>query len=307
MPPCPTHQKNLGQSGSKPNFMRPSGRRSFQARPFALDRLDRPVDRFLEPVDGGGDVDLLRRGIAGVDRGLVERADPDAVVALALEIEAFVEVGDERQVPKAAPPTRSCTTVRRFGTRPMPVTPARVAHLLAPGAGGVDENRRGHRAGAGLDDPASIGLPRAQQFGIGPHDAAPPAHCGQAGVVEGRHLDVGAGRFIPGAGPLRRRPGISRSSAARSRWTGANSRRCRPAPRTLRRRHGSDEPPRACAAKAIRSPANGRRTAAGGRGVRRRSGVSPPRLACQKAADRPVAWRPHNVLGLDDQDAPVYD
>ena len=25
----------------------------------------------------------------------------------------------------------------------------------------------------------------------------------------------------------------------------------------------------------------------------RRSGVSPPRLACQKAAERPVAWRPH--------------
>ena len=98
MPPCPTHQKKSGDIGIEAEFHAAVRGEGPEARPFALDRLDRPVDRLFEPVDRDSDVDFLGRGVAWVDRGLVERADPDAIVAFALEIEAFVKVGDERQV-----------------------------------------------------------------------------------------------------------------------------------------------------------------------------------------------------------------
>ena len=107
MPPCPTHQ-NLGQSGSKPNFMRPSA------------KVLRPA-HLRSTASTGQSTAFSNRSMAvatSISSGaasqgstdLVERADPDAVVALALEIEAFVEVGDERQVLRplgrlaAAPP-----------------------------------------------------------------------------------------------------------------------------------------------------------------------------------------------------------
>jgi len=79
------------------------GKRS-KAGPFALDRLDWPVDRLFEAVDGHRDVHFLRRRIAGIDGRFVERADPDAIVALSLEIEAFVEVGDEGEIPESRSP-----------------------------------------------------------------------------------------------------------------------------------------------------------------------------------------------------------
>src|SRR5512139_619459 len=75
-----------------------------KARPLALDRFDRPVDRLFESIDGNCDVQLFSCRIARIDRRLVQRADPDAIVALTLEIEAVVEVGDEWQAPKILPP-----------------------------------------------------------------------------------------------------------------------------------------------------------------------------------------------------------
>ena len=85
-------------------FHAPVGGEGPEARPFPLDRLDRPVDCLFEAVDGDCDVQFLRRHVARIDRSFIQRADPDAIVALALEIEAFVKVGDERQVPEPAPP-----------------------------------------------------------------------------------------------------------------------------------------------------------------------------------------------------------
>ena len=99
--PAPRTRKSRGSRGSKPNCIAPVGREASQSRPFALDRLDRPVDRALESVDRHRHVDFLGRGVARIDQGLVERADPHAIVALALEIETGVEVGHQRQVAQA--------------------------------------------------------------------------------------------------------------------------------------------------------------------------------------------------------------
>ena len=78
-----------------------------QARPAPLDSLHRPVHDLLEPIDCGRDVDLLRRRIAGVRRDFVVRAQPDATVALALEVKRARRVIDERKVAKPERPTRS--------------------------------------------------------------------------------------------------------------------------------------------------------------------------------------------------------
>ena len=68
--PAPRTRRSSARARSKPNFITPVGREGAQARPVALDRLDRPVDRLLEPVDRHGDVDLLGRGVARVDQSI---------------------------------------------------------------------------------------------------------------------------------------------------------------------------------------------------------------------------------------------
>src|SRR5690606_37624751 len=65
----------------------PVGREAAQAGPFALDRFDPPVDHLLEAVDGDGDVQLFRGGIAGRARRFLVRAEPKPAV-LRLEVEA---------------------------------------------------------------------------------------------------------------------------------------------------------------------------------------------------------------------------
>src|SRR5207342_765998 len=87
--------------GIEAKFHCPVGRKGPETSPFALDGLNRPIDCPLETVDRGGDVDLFRGDVARLDLGFVQRADPNAVVALALEIEALMAVGDERDVAQA--------------------------------------------------------------------------------------------------------------------------------------------------------------------------------------------------------------
>ena len=143
---------------SKPNFIRRSGAKVRKPGPFALDRLDRPVDRFFEAVDGDRDVDILGHGVARVGQRLVERADPDAVVALALEIEAFVKVGDERQVAQAAPPDAQLDHGAAARFEPEARHPGALRHLVAPRARGIDQHAGRDRAGIGLD--SAIRVPR---------------------------------------------------------------------------------------------------------------------------------------------------
>src|SRR5206468_9239154 len=74
-----------------------------QTRPFALDRFDGPVDHRLKVIDCAGNVDFLGRGVARLARGLVMRAHPNAIVALALEIESAQSIDHERQVLEPLP------------------------------------------------------------------------------------------------------------------------------------------------------------------------------------------------------------
>ena len=280
--------------------MRPSGRRSSRPAHLRSTASTGQSTAFVDRWRWRRRSPPARR--AGVDRGLVEQADPDAVVALALEIEAFVEVGDERQVPKAAPPrTRSCCTVRRFGTRPMPVTPARVAAPARPRRRRRDEIarppcRRWSRRSA------SIGLPRAQQFGIGPHDAArpgalrpsrrcrPPPRCRRRSFIPKRRSLRRAGHQ-----PVQRRP---------VEMDGANSPAMSPSSEPWRR-HGSNEPPRV-RSEALLPGQLGRRTAAwrpgsgAARACRRRTRLPEGRRP------RPM-WRPHKSSASMIRTAPVYD
>ena len=192
----------MGRIGVEAELHAPIGGEGSQSRPLALDRLDRPVDRLLESIDRFRHVDLFRRGVARVDRSLVERADPDAVVGLALEIEAFVEVGDERQVLEAGPSDPQLHHRSPFRHQADAGDSGPLGDLLAPGAGGIDEDSRFDFAGTGLDAPAALELARAPELGIGADDAPAAAHRRQAGIVEGGHLDVGAGAFKPGTVPL---------------------------------------------------------------------------------------------------------
>ena len=156
--------------------------------------------------------------------------------------------------------------------------------------------------------PASIGPPLVSTSQPPPDRVAPTAaprrsapsppcaaNRGEAGSVEGGDLDVGAARpRTRRRSTARASPGISRSSSRaiemdRRMFAGqvahfldrlaAGPVRCT-APRAAQQRR------RRCPA----SPASNIGLDAR---LSRRSGVSPPRLACQKAAERPVAWRPH--------------
>src|SRR5207237_3046871 len=76
----------------------PVRREAAEARPFVLERDDPPVDDLLQPVDGDCDVELLRRGVAGIAWRLVMRAQPEPSARLRLEIEAAERVDDQRQL-----------------------------------------------------------------------------------------------------------------------------------------------------------------------------------------------------------------
>ena len=295
--PARRTRRSRRASGSKPNFMPRSGAKVLQARPFALDRLDRPVDRLLEPVDRDRDVDFLGRGVARIDRRLVERADPDAIVALALEIEALVEVGDERQVaqarrgrPAAGPPSAAC------GCRPSGDTPARCATSSPHAPAALTRIAASDRPGAGFDLPAAARA-RAREASAASVRTSPPCRriARQAGVVEGGDFDVGAARLVPGAGPLLAQARESAGRARRDRDGPARYSPLRSPTSSNASPHGPVRCTRAARAQQAASSLPGQPASNIGLDARlsRRSGVSPPRLACQKAAERPVAWRPH--------------
>ena len=119
----------------------PIGREAPQARPAALDPLDRPVDH------------LSKRSIAvatSISSGaashgslvdFVMRAEPDRPVALALEIESAFRIVDQRQVLEAASGRRaagpSCGDSARC---PSGATRAGCGNLVGPGACRVDEH-----------------------------------------------------------------------------------------------------------------------------------------------------------------------
>src|SRR5690606_28785175 len=142
------------------------------------------------------------RSVAGIDRRYVWRADPDAIVALPLEIEAFMAVGDEGQVFQAGAADaqlRHCPALR---DQPDARYARALRDLFSPGAGSVDQNARGHFAGRGGESPALAGRLGTQQLGIGPHRPRAAAQRSKAGIVEGSDLDVGASALVPGANPL---------------------------------------------------------------------------------------------------------
>ena len=120
-------------------------------------------------------------------------------------------------------PTRSWTTVRRCGTRPMPADAGALGDLVAPGARRIDENIGFDRPGAGLDLPcrAACGA-RARKRGVGPDLAALPRGP-RARQASWKAATSMSAQLASNQAPVHcsRSPGISRSSAARSRWTGA--------------------------------------------------------------------------------------
>ena len=136
-PPCPAHQKKPGSPRIEAVDRQPVGREAAQAGPAALDRLDRPVDHLLEPVDRGGDVDFFGRGVARVAVDLVVRAEPDAAVAFALEIESAGRSRRSAAGPQAPsadsqldhrPPLRRDARAARRRTLPRPRRPRRRRH-----------------------------------------------------------------------------------------------------------------------------------------------------------------------------------
>ena len=202
----------------------PVGREGPQAGPFALDRLDRPVDRLLEPVDGDGDVDFLGRGVARVDQRLVERADPDAIVALALEIEALVKIGDERQVAQAGASDPKLDHRPPLGAR----APAGDSRALATSSPQAPAALTRYRPGSGRRwcrrpsaGPRAAGARAASVRTV----AAVAADRGQAGGWKAATSMSAQLASEPGAGPLRAQPGDHRGRARRGRDADRRTRR----------------------------------------------------------------------------------
>ena len=160
----------------------------------------------LEAIDGDGDVDFFGRGVARVGKRFVERADPHRIVALALEIETGVEVGDERQIGETrAPDSKLDHGAAARLERDSRQTRAN-RDLVGPGPGRVDDDRGDDVAGAGLGDPSLARALGREEGRAGPHLTPATTNRGEAGGVEARHLDVGAARLEPGAGPLLAKP-----------------------------------------------------------------------------------------------------
>ena len=81
-----------------PNHGKPIGRKAAQPGPFVFDALNVPIDHGLKPINGGGDVQFLRRGVAGGGCGFVMRAEPQAAARIGFEIETAVQPDDQGQV-----------------------------------------------------------------------------------------------------------------------------------------------------------------------------------------------------------------
>ena len=138
-----------------------------KARPAPLDRFHGPIDDLLEPVDCQGDVDFFWRSIAWVALDLVVRAEPDAPIAFALEIESAVGVIDKRKLSKTRSPDSKLhhrPSLRRNAKRP---DPAGARNRVGPCSGGVDDEPRLDRRSIGQADcPSSIAEHRAVERGV---------------------------------------------------------------------------------------------------------------------------------------------
>ena len=285
--PARRTRRNRGASGSKPKLGRRSGAKVRRPAHLRSTASTGQSTTLFESVDRGGDVDFLGRGIARVDRDLVERADPDAVVALALEIEAFVRVGDERQVLEAASPDAQLdhgSPLRGEAQAAQRRTLAATWSPQAPAAltriGPLESSRRPARS----RQPSAVPLARGHQARARSRRRRPPARIARkTGGVEGGDLDVGAARLDQAPVHCSRRPGISRSSSARSSRSARStpSGKLGPVP-------PSDKwsAPRRTQKRRSRS---GQRSSNIGLDASARAPLGPARLSCQKAAERPVA------------------
>ena len=207
-PPCPAHQKKPGDR-IEPEHRQAVGREAPEARPAAFDRLDRPVDDRLEAVDGGRNVELLGRCVAGVAGGLVVRADPDAIVRFALEVESLERVVDQRQVAQARPADsqlRDRPPVRADTERP---TPQRRATSSAQAPAALTMTCGGQMLRTRFHDPSFARAARRVERRRAQDLSAAAPEMSEASLVQSGDVDVGAARVVELRNPsLRAEPGI---------------------------------------------------------------------------------------------------
>ena len=287
MPPCPAHQKKPGAVGIEAENRQRSGaklRSPAQLRSTASTGQSTACSNRSIAVATSISSGAASHGSTG---DLVERADPDAAVALALEIETVVEVGDQRQIAQAAAADAQLDQRPPLRRIPIGATPQRAATSSAHAPAGIDQHRRADRTAGQSRPPRPPPDRRRAQRRIGPHRAA-------------RRGESPRGRQHGRPRPRCRRSSARtrrRSTARASRGSSGRARRGRDGQRMLAGQlfgalDRSPCGPVRCngprrRSNGVASPASRRRTSlatrssAGAPGPRRR-------LASQKAAERPV-------------------
>jgi hypothetical protein len=124
-----------------------------------LDAEHAPVHHLFEAVDGQSDVLLFRRAVAGLAGRLIMRAEPDAAACLGLEVEAAKCVDDQRQIRRSGRIDPELRDRPAIGADAQRTRAGRERNRVGPGPGGVDQDVRLEKTGAGLQVPAGMRVP----------------------------------------------------------------------------------------------------------------------------------------------------